>query len=125
MYGTDTEPYREVCRDPWQRNRYGVRLSAYLASDLEDVGAALERMGYEAGDVDQWGRSYVHPLDPRREAEVDEGLDFEGEVRLILSRYGLEASETDGAADELRQIYDRLVAETAAEAGVYGCEVAT
>jgi hypothetical protein len=56
---------------------------------------------------------------------VDEGLDFEGEVRLILSRYGLEASETDGAADELRQIYDRLVAETAAEAGVYGCEVAT
>jgi hypothetical protein len=56
MYGTDAEPYREVCRDPWQRNRYGVRLSAYLASDLEDVGAALERMGYEAGDIDQWGR---------------------------------------------------------------------
>ena len=125
MYGTDAEPYQEVCRDPWQRNRYGVRLSAYLASDLEDVDAALERMGYEALDIDQWGRSYVHPLDPRREAELDEGTDFDGEVQLILSRYGLEASEIDDAADELRRIYDRLVLDTTEETRVYDCEVAT
>ena len=125
MYGRNSEPEQEVCRDPWHKGLYGVRVSAYLASDLEAVGAALQRAGYEVLDADQWGRSYVHRLDPRREAELDEGLDFDGEVRLILSRYGLEASETDGAADELRQIYDRLVAETAAEAGVCGCEVAT
>jgi hypothetical protein len=119
MYGRYVEPDEAVCRDPWHRGLYGVRLSVHLAAATEDVDAALRRAGYEARDIDQWGRSYVFRLDPCREAELDEGADFEGEVRLVLSRYGLARSETDAAAEDLRQMYDRILLESAREAETY------
>ena len=108
MYTTSSEARLEVCEDLWRKGRYRVELTGRLAYAAGDVDAALEQLGYEAIDLDQWGRSYQHREDPSRTAELDELGEGAASVRLVLRQGNLEPSEIAGAKSELDLRYGRL-----------------
>ncbi len=94
--------------DLWQKDRYRVELAAGLSCEPADLDKALERLGYEIVDADQWGRSYRHNQDPNKTIELDELEDPAALVRLIL-RYGdLDEADIGPAEDQLASLYDRI-----------------
>ena len=53
-----------VYADLWRKGRYRVELNAKLDYDPSDIDAALEELGYESIDADQWGQTYRHKDNP-------------------------------------------------------------
>ena len=94
--------------DLWQKDRYRVELAAQLYCEPNDIDKALEQLGYEIIDADQWGRTYRHSQDHNRTVELDE-LEDPGEyIRLILRNGDLDEVDIDKAEDELGSLYARL-----------------
>ena len=94
--------------DLWQKDRYRVELAAQLYCEPNDIDKALEQLGYEIIDADQWGRTYRHSQDHNRTVELDE-LEDPGEyIRLVLRNGDLDEVDIDRAEDELGSLYARL-----------------
>ena len=94
--------------DLWQKDRYRVELAAQLYCEPNDIDKALEQLGYEIIDADQWGRTYRHSQDHNRTVELDE-LEGPGEyIRLVLRNGDLDEVDIDKAEDELGSLYARL-----------------
>lgn len=94
--------------DLWQKGRYRVELTAQMPCDVEVVDAALQQLGYQVMDTDQWGRTYRHDQQPCRTAELDE-LEHAGEyVKLILRNADLDELDIGRVEDQLGSLYDRI-----------------
>lgn len=79
-----------------------------MPCDVEIVDAALQQLGYQIMDTDQWGRTYRHSQQPGCTAELDE-LEHGGEyVKLILRNADLDELYIDQAEDQLGLLYDRI-----------------
>lgn len=108
MYATTPDVQVGTYPDLWRKGRYRVELTAGLRNGHEDVDAALEQLGYEVSDCDQWGRSYRHREDPERTAELDE-LEHEASyVKLILREGDLDKEAADRGEEELFSMYERI-----------------
>ena len=108
MYAATSVAQVETYPDLWRKGRYRVELKAELAGDCYDVDAALDQLGYEVTDADQWGRSYRHRDDPRRTAELDEAEAPSALVSLILRQGDLDDEEIPPAEGELDLEYGKL-----------------
>lgn len=108
MYGTDEDVKVSTYADLWQKGRYRVELAAELACEPNGIDKALEQLGYEIIDADQWGRSYWHNQDHNKTIELDELEDPTALVRLIL-RYGdLDEVDIGSAEEQLASLYARI-----------------
>jgi len=94
--------------DLWRKERYRVELTAELPYDTVDVDAALQQLGYDIADADQWGRTYRHNQDHNRTVELDE-LEGQAEyIKLVLCNSDLDEVDIDKSEDELGSLYARL-----------------
>jgi len=112
-----TEPAVRTLADPGRRGRYSVELTAELPYGLDEVDAALERLGYEVADADQWGRSYRHRDSPNRTAEADEIPDGTGALRLRLREDDLGREAALSAEADAETLYGLLYSACAAADG--------
>lgn len=105
MYETVVEPCaRSPCAAP-RAGPYSAELRADLDCDLTGADAELTALGYVVIDADQWGWSYRHRHDGRRTAQLDEGADPAGPVRLRLRYDGPdEAWMYDARAELIRTL---------------------
>jgi len=94
--------------DLWRQGRYRVELTAELPCDPDDVDAALQQLGYDIADGDQWGRTYRHSQDHNRTVELDELEDQAEYIKLVLRNGDLDEVDIDWAEDELGSLYARL-----------------
>ena len=94
--------------DLWRKGRYRVELKVELTGDYDGVDRALDQLGYEVVDVDQWGRSYRHREGPRRTAELDELEASADRVSLILHQGDLDEAEIPSAEGDLDLEYGKL-----------------
>jgi len=94
--------------DLWRKGRYRVELTAELSYDPVDVDAALQQLGYDIADADQWGRTYRHSQDHNRTVELDELEDQAEYIKLVLRNGDLDELDIDRAEDELGSLYARL-----------------
>jgi len=112
MYAIMPEAEVGVYADHWQKGRYRVELTVELPLDPSDVETALEKIGYQEIDSDQWGQSYRHHQESQKTAELDDILYSETDIKLMLQYGGLEESELDQTKYNLQlefeQIFDIL-----------------
>lgn len=94
--------------DLWQKDRYHVELAAQLYCEPNDIDKALEQLGYEIVDADQWGRSYHHNKGHNKIIELDELEDPTALVRLILRYSDLDEADTDQAENQLDSLYTQI-----------------
>lgn len=108
MYATDEDVQVGTYADLWQKGRYRVELAAELSYEPDDIDKALEQLGYEAVDADQWGRSYRHSQDHNKTIELDELDDPTAFLKLIL-RYGdLDEAGVGQAEYQLDSLYNQI-----------------
>ena len=94
--------------DLWQKDRYRVELAAQLYCEPNDIDKALEQLGYEIIDADQWGRTYRHSQDHNRTVELDELEDQAEYIKLVLRNGDLDELDIDRAEDQLGSLYARI-----------------
>lgn len=94
--------------DLWRKERYRVELTEELLCDPVDVDAALQQLGYDIADADQWGRTYRHSQDHNRTVELDELEDQAEYIKLVLREGDLDELDIDRAEDQLGSLYARL-----------------
>ena len=108
MHATAGDARVEVGKDLWQPGRYRAELTAALSYDSGEIDLALQQLGYEIVDSCQWGRSYRHRDNHRREVELDELDDGYGAVRLVLREGDLSVGEANRARGRLRDLFAGL-----------------
>lgn len=108
MYAMAPDIQIESRPDLWRKGRYRMELTVELGSPFDEVDATLARLGYEAVDDDQRGRSYHHRTHPHRTAELDEVQYGRIGLRLILHRGDLGTEDVDDAAGELTAVYGKI-----------------
>jgi len=98
----------EIYPDLWQKGRYRVELNVELQYDLIDVDAALQKLGYDIIDADQWGQSYQDKNNSDITAELDETEADTASLRLTL-RYGdLSEQDIESARGQVESAYERI-----------------
>jgi hypothetical protein len=108
MYAKIADIRIETYPDHWQKDHYRLELEAALDYSIEDVDKALEELGYEIIDNDQWGSSYLNKGSSIEHAELDE---LEGEnpyVKLVLVGSGLEEAQIEPSKVELYALFERI-----------------
>lgn len=108
MYTAAPDAQIGTYSDLWQKDRYRVELAAQLYCEPNDIDKALEQLGYEIIDADQWGRTYRHSQDHNRTVELDELEDQAEYIKLVLRNGDLDEMDIDRAEDELGSLYTRL-----------------
>lgn len=108
MYAAVSDVEVGTYPDLWQKGRYRVELSTELPFYLADVEAALQQLGYEIIDSDQWGQTHRHRQDSNQIAELDELEEPTEYVRLILRNGDLEEEQTEQAEGQLGSLYDGI-----------------
>jgi hypothetical protein len=79
-----------------------------LVLGLVDVDAALQKLGYDIIDADQWGQSYQDKDNSDITAELDETEADITSLRLTL-RYGdLSEQDIESARGQVESIYERI-----------------
>ncbi|GAH83538.1 unnamed protein product, partial [marine sediment metagenome] len=94
--------------DLWRKGRYRIDLTVELSYDPEEVDAALQKLGYDIIDADQWGRSYRNRQNPRLTAELDELEEQTAYVKLLLRSGDLNEADIDRSEAQLSIYYDRI-----------------
>jgi hypothetical protein len=108
MYGTSLDAGAEVYTDLWQKGRYRVELNVELKYDLSEVDAALQKLGYDIIDADQWGQSYQDKDNSDITAELDETEADITLLRLTL-RYGdLGEQDVESARAQVESVYEKI-----------------
>jgi hypothetical protein len=108
MYEISLDTGAEVYPDLWQKGRYRVELSVELQYGLSDVDAALQKLGYNIIDADQWGQSYQDKNNSDITAELDETEADTISLRLIM-RYGdLGEQDVESARAQVESVYERI-----------------
>jgi len=106
---SNASPKVEVHPDDWRYGRYCTTLTAELSVGPDGVDEALNTLGYDVIDADQWGRSYRGPT-CSHSVEVDDQDDPYHPVRLVMRIGDLSADTIGQASDNLQRCYARLQA---------------
>ena len=108
MYEISLDTGAEVYPDLWQKGRYRIELNVQLRYDLSEVDAALQEMGYNTIDADQWGQSYQDKDNSDITAELDETEADITSLRLTL-RYGdLSEQDIESARAQVESVYETI-----------------
>ena len=108
MYTKIPDVRIETYPDHWRKDHYRVELEAELGYGIEDVDKALEELGYEIIDNDQWGWSYQNKGMPIENAELDEMDGGNPRVKLVLTGHGLEEAQIEPSKMELYALFERI-----------------
>jgi hypothetical protein len=111
MYPVSSCPLGGVYADSRHAGRYAVAAGGCFQGDVDATFAALEALGYELVDADQWGASYRHREDRSRRVELDEWRDESGRVYLRLADEDLTLPEAQATGAGLQGVYRGLLAE--------------
>jgi hypothetical protein len=108
MYGTFLDSGAEVYQDLWRKGRYRVELNVELKYDLSAVDTALQKLGYDIVDADQWGQSYRDRDNSDITAELDETEGDVASLRVRL-RYGdLGEHDIEAARAQVESVYEKI-----------------
>lgn len=109
MHAKIAETRIKTYPDHWLKDHYRVELEAELDYSIEEVDKALEELGYEIIDNDQWGWSYQNKGTPIENAELDEELEGGNPyVKLVLAGPGLKEAQIEPSKVELYALFERI-----------------
>jgi hypothetical protein len=108
MYTKIPEARIETYPDHWRKDHYRIELETELGYSIKDVEEALEELGYEITDSDQWGWSYQKKGTPVENAELDELGGGNPHVKLVLVGHGLEEAQIEPSKTELYALFERI-----------------
>ena len=98
----------EVYPDLWQKGRYRVELNVELKYDLSAVDTALQKLGYDIVDADQWGQSYRDRDNSDITAELDETEGDVASLRVRLRYSDLGEQDIEAARAQVESVYEKI-----------------
>jgi len=108
MYAKIPDVRIETYPDHWRKDHYRIELETKLGYSIEEVDKALEELGYEIIDNDQWGWSYQNKGMPIENAELDEMEEGNPHIKLVLAGHGLEEAQIEPSKVELYALFERI-----------------